>query len=145
MNLTRNTASAISGILNQVKINKVAYKGEKKVLFDSFLAVHKVAKEIAEDAETIRKKFNDDWKDEFPTVLKLRESGIPVEGHDECLKAEADANETLRSLGEDEVELDIEPALRECLQDPDLWGEDETLGQIAAKLDFLQSNGILKA
>lgn len=143
MKMKRNTASAVSGILMDTKINKVADGFAKKNLFRAFTLTRKVSKELAEDAEAIREKFRQDWADEFDIIRKLRDDRLPVVGHDDYLKAEAEANEALRELGENDVELDINTAPVECLQDPDLWGENDTLGQIGAKIDYLADNGIL--
>ena len=141
--MKRNTASAIAGLLMETKINKVTDKAAKTALFGSFLAVNKVSRDLNAESDDLRKKFYEDWKEEFPVVSTLRDKGMSLDGHEECLKAEADANEALRLLGEQEVDVDIAAAPRECLQDPDLWGEEDTLGLIAAKIDFLAENGIL--
>ena len=133
MNMKRNNASAVSGILMGIKINRIPDKGAKIALFGSYLAVHKVTNELIADGGELRKKFHEDWKDEVASPTKS----------DAYLKAEECANETLRLLGENEVELAITPAPRECLQDPELWGEDDTLGDIAVKIDYLVKNGIL--
>lgn len=127
-----STAKVIGDILLAIKINRIEDGVAKSQLMKNFLAVRKVVKEADYDRDELAKKFREDWADEL---------GRPDKS-EAYLKAEAEANAAVVGIYEVEVVLDLLPVPSNLLYDPDLWGANDTLGQIANSVDFLVANGV---
>lgn len=130
MNLA--TAKVARDILVAMKINKVRDKDAKLALTRDFVAIRKAVKSVEDDHKAIADKFRSDWEDE----LRRKERSY------ECIKAEAEANEAIREVYDREAEIGVEKVPSELLYDPELWGEEDTLGQIANSVDFLVEAGV---
>ena len=127
-----STAKVLGDILLAMKINRIADKDAKKLLTKSFLSLRKAVKEADEDREEIARKFREDWAEE-----------IGKDTHsEEYLDAEKEANDAIRELYDKDVDVQLFPVDADVLFDPDLWGADDTFGQIANSVDFLVQNGI---
>ena len=129
-----STAKVISEILLAMKINRLADKEVKAILTKDYLALRKVVKEVDNDREELSKKFREDWAEELSKTDKS----------DAYKKAEAEANAAIMGLYEKEADIVLEPVPSEVLFDTELWGDDNTLGQIANSVDLLIVNGIAK-
>ena len=127
-----STAKVIGDILLAIKINRIEDGVAKSQLMKNFLAVRKVVKEADYDRDELAKKFRDDWADEL---------GQPNKS-EAFRKAETEANAAIVELYEKEAEIDLSPVQSDLLYDPDLWGANDTLGQIANSVDFLVANGV---
>ena len=127
-----STAKVIGDILFAMKINRIADKDAKAVLTKDFLALRKAVKDADNDRDEIAKKFRDDWADEMGKAEKSAE----------YKKAEAEANASLFELYEKEADIELQPVKAELLYDPDLWGENDTLGQIANSVNLLIKSGV---
>lgn len=127
-----STAKVISDILLAMKINRIEDRAAKAQLMKNFLSIRKVVKEADNDREELAKKFREDWADELERPNKS----------EAYLKAEAEANAAIVDIYEDDIALDITPVPSDLLYDPELWGENDTLGQIANSVDFLVANGV---
>lgn len=127
-----STAKVIGDILLAMKINRIADKDAKAVLTKDFLAIHKAVKCADDDREALATKFRDDWADEME---KTEKSAV-------YMKAEAEANMTIFALYDKDADIELQPVKAELLYNPDLWGENDTLGQIANSVRLLVVNGI---
>ena len=130
MNLA--TAKVVCDILVAMKINRIKDKDAKLVLTKDFVAVRKAVKAVDDDRREISDKFRSDWEDELQNETKSVA----------YLKAVKDANEAVRALYFAEAEIEVEKVKADLLLDPELWGEDDTLGQIANSVDFLVQAGL---
>ncbi len=142
MKLTRNDIAILSRILSGVKINCVSDADAKKKLMTCYLEIRKAQKESDGEQNEILQKFQDDWKDEIIAVAKLREAKAEVAGHDKYLAAENDFNQMIGDVLSKEVEVTIEKFPASVLYDSELWGKDDTMGQIANSVEFLMEKGI---
>lgn len=129
-----STAKVISEILLAMKINRLSDKEVKAILTKDYLALRKVVKEVDNDREELSKKFREDWAEE---LLKEDKSEAYKKALDE-------ANAAIMGLYEKEVDITLEPVPSEMLFDTELWGDDNTLGQIANSVDLLIVNGVAK-
>lgn len=129
-----STAKALANILLAMKINRIADKEAKAVITKDYLAIRRAVKDADADRDELAKKFREDWADEMDKPAKS----------DAFRKAEAEANASIVELYEKEAEIDLSPVPSELLYDPELWGENDTLGQIANSVDFLAANGVVK-
>lgn len=127
-----STAKVIGDILLAMKINRIADKDAKAVLTKDFLAVRKAVKGADDDSEALATKFRDDWADEMGKTEKSAE----------YKKAEAEANMTLFAIYDKEADIELHSVKAELLYNPDLWGENDTFGQIANSVELLMKNGI---
>lgn len=127
-----STAKVIGDILFAMKINRIADKDAKAVLTKDFLALRKAVKDADNDRDEIAKKFRDDWADEMEKAEKSAE----------YKKAEAEANASLFELYEKEADIELLPVKAEILYNPELWGENDTLGQISNSVNLLMKNGV---
>lgn len=134
MSMKLSTAKVISEILLAMKINRLSNKDAKATLTKDFLALRKVVKEVDNDREELSKKFREDWAEE---LLKEDKSEAYKKALDE-------ANAAIMGLYEKEADIVLEPVPSELLFDTELWGDDNTLGQIANSVDLLIVNGIAK-
>lgn len=134
-----STANAVAGILSGMKINKILDKDVKTALVNDYLHLHRIVKRIDEDRKEIIEKFQKDWADELAEVEAFRKEGKPVEGHEEYLEAERDANKALADLFTEEVETSVKAVPMEAFLDALDEGE-LTLEQIAV----LEEGGIVK-
>lgn len=107
MKLTNNNAISITNILSGMRLNKILDKEIKNALVLNYIALRKVAKDADADTEEIINKFQEDWKDAIAPVRAMRESGKPVAGYEDFLEAEADANGTIATIMDGEVDVDI--------------------------------------
>lgn len=137
-----STINQVARILSGMKINKITDKETKSAILKDYLAIRKVSKETENETSEIAKKFQEDWMEEMVQVKALRDKEMPIEGHDDYLKAEADANQLIADILAKEVEIELVKASAEPLYNLDVWGEDNTLGQIANTVDYLVENGI---
>lgn len=129
-----STAKVISDILLAMKINRIEDRVAKSRLMKNYLAVGKAVKEADADREALSKKFREDWADEL---------GKP-EKSAAYLKAEEEAKAAIMDIYENEVSVDFDSVPSEILYDPDLWGVDDTIGQIANSIEFLAKFGVVK-
>lgn len=127
-----STAKVIGDILLAMKINRIADKDAKAVLAKDFLAIRKAVKGADDDREALATKFRDDWADEIGKAEKSAE----------YMKAEAEANVTLFAIYDKEADIELQSVKAELLYNPDLWGEDDTFGQIDNSVKLLIANGI---
>lgn len=133
------TIDTIAGILGAMKLHRIQDKEVKSVLVEDHINFKMCLKEVKERSEAYRAKFREDWADEMTAVEILRRKKLPVEGHEEYLKAARDANQALQDMFEVEVEVEFRPvSLSSFLES--CGGEDLTLDQVA----FLQEHGIIE-
>lgn len=130
MNLA--TAKVVCDILVAMKINRIKDKEAKLALTKDFVAVRKAVKAVDDDRREISDKFRSDWEDELQNETKSVA----------YLEAENEANEAVRALYFADAEIEVEKVKADLLLDPELWGEDDTLGQIANSVDFLVQAGL---
>lgn len=130
MNLA--TAKVVCDILVAMKINRIQDKDAKLALTKDFVAVRKAVKAVDDDRREISDKFRSDWEDELQNETKSVA----------YLEAENEANEAVRALYFADAEIEVEKVKADLLLDPELWGEDDTLGQIANSVDFLVQAGL---
>lgn len=127
-----STAKVIGDILFAMKINRIPDKEAKAVLTKDYLAIRKAVKDADADRDELARKFREDWADEMNSPVKS----------DEFLKAEEEAKAALFELYDKEAEIDLRAVKAELLYDAELWGENDTLGQIANSVDFLVESGV---
>ena len=130
--------NVIVGILAGMKINRITDKKIKTALLNDYLHLRPLFKKANDDAEEIRKKFQDDWEDELDAVQAFRDKRKPVVGHDAYLDAEKDANKAISDLFSDKVDVDINSVPMDEFMTA-CGGEELTFEQIA----FLQDTGII--
>lgn len=130
MNLA--TAKVVCDILVAMKINRIQDKDAKLALTKDFVAVRKAVKAVDDDRMEISDKFRSDWADELQNETKSVA----------YLEAENEANEAVRALYFADAEIEVEKVKADTLFDPELWGADDTLGQIANSVDFLVRAGL---
>lgn len=130
MNLA--TAKVARDILVAMKINKVRDKDAKLALTRDFVAIRRAVKSVEDDHKAIADKFRSDWADELQNETKSVA----------YLEAENEANEAVRALYFADAEIELEKVKADTLFDPELWGADDTLGQIANSVDFLVEAGV---
>ena len=130
--------NVIVGILAWMKINRITDKKIKTALLNDYLHLRPLFKKANDDAEEIRKKFQDDWEDELDAVQAFRDKRKPVVGHDAYLEAEKDANKAIFDLFSVKVEVDISSVPMDEFMTA-CGGEELTFEQIA----FLQEAGII--
>ena len=134
MSMKLSTAKVNSEILLAMKINRLSDKEVKATLTKDYLALRKVVKEVDNDREELSKKFREDWAEE---LLKPDKS-------DAYKKALEEANAAIMALYDREADVSLDPVPSGVMFDTELWGEDNTLGQIANSVDLLIVNGIAK-
>lgn len=133
-----STINAIVGILSGMKINKITDKKVKSTLVNDYIHLRRFVKEADEERKELVEKFQDDWKEELSSVEALRRENKPVEGHDEYLEAERDANKVIADIFDRNVDTSLKAIpLEEFLGACDK--EELTIEQIA----FFQENGII--
>lgn len=98
----------IVNLLSRIKLNKISNPETKRVLVADFLRLSRAAKEIESDKSILIEKFRADWGDEIREVQALRESKKPVQGHDEYLKAELEANGHLSKMMSEEISVELQ-------------------------------------
>lgn len=130
--------NVIVGILAGMKINRITDKKTKTALLNDYLHLRPLFKKANDDAEEIRKKFQDDWEDELDAVQAFRDKRKPVVGHDAYLDAEKDANKAISDLFSAKVDVDINSVPMDEFMTA-CGGEELTFEQIA----FLQETGII--
>ena len=130
--------NVIVGILAGMKINRITDKKIKTALLNDYLHLRPLFKKANDDAEEIRKKFQDDWEDELDAVQAFRDKRKPVVGHDAYLDAEKDANKAISDLFSAKVDVDINSVPMDEFMTA-CGGEELTFEQIA----FLQEAGII--
>ena len=130
--------NVIVGILAGMKINRITDKKIKTALLNDYLHLRPLFKKANDDAEEIRRKFQDDWEDELDAVQAFRDKRKPVVGHDAYLDAEKDANKAISDLFSAKVDVDINSVPMDEFMTA-CGGEELTFEQIA----FLQETGII--
>ena len=134
-----STINALAGMLSSMKINKITDKAVKTALVNDYLHLRKFVKEADDERRELVEKFQKDWAEELPLVEAFRRENKPVEGHQEYLEAEMDANKAIGDIYERDV--DAKPKAVPMDAFVAAFGEEElTLEQIA----FLQENGIIE-
>lgn len=129
--------NALGGILANLKINKINDKAAKEAVNRNYLAVRKAMRPFDKDRDELLEKFRSDWKDEIASILAKREGD-----HEAYYAAERDMNATLLKALEEDVEVSLTPVKAEQLYDPDLWGNDATLGEIETSVGYLIRHGV---
>lgn len=129
--------NALGGILANLKINKIIDKEAKETVNRNFLAVRKVMRPFDKDRDELLEKFRSDWKDEIAAILSKREGD-----YEAYYTAERDMNVTILKALEEDVEVSLTPVKADHLYDPDLWGNDATLGEIEASVSYLIRYGV---
>ena len=131
--------NALAGMLSSMKINKITDKAVKTALVNDYLHLRKFVKEADDERRELVEKFQKDWAEELPLVEAFRRENKPVEGHQEYLEAEADANKAIAEIFDNDVEVSLKAVpvddfVAAC------GVEELTLEQIA----FLQENGLIE-
>lgn len=129
-----STAKVIGDILLAMRINRLPDKEAKAVLMKDYLAIRKAVKDVNGDCEEIARKFREDWAEEL----------VKPDKSDAFKKAQEETNAAIIELYEREEEICLESVPSNLLFDAELWGDDNTIGQIANTVDFLLANGIAK-
>lgn len=132
-------ANAVAGILSGIKINKISDKEIKSVLIKDYIQLKKLLKEAEEERQELVTKFQSDWQSDIFQVAALRRDNKPIEGHDEYLEAENDANKEVGEIFNRDVEVEIIPVELDKFISA-IGDEDLTIETVS----FLQDNGILK-
>lgn len=132
MKLKLSTAKVLGDILLAMKINRIADKEAKSVIMKDYLAIRRAVKDADADRNELAKKFREDFADEINNPVKS----------DAFLKAEAEANAALFEIYDKEADIDLVAVKAGPLYDAELWGENDTLGQIANSVDFLVEIGV---
>lgn len=130
MNLA--TAKVVCDILVAMKINRIKDKDAKLALTRTFVSVRNALRPVEADRDALSEKFRADWADEIGSKDKS------YAYH----KAEAEANEAIREMYDRDAGVSVDKVSADLLYDPELWGADDTLGQIANSVDFLVRAGI---
>lgn len=132
------TINTIAGILSGIKINKITDKEVKEALINDYLHLRRFVKDADEERKELVEKFQADWMEELAAVEAFRRENKPVEGHDEYLEAERDANKAIAAIFDRDVEVSLKAVpLDEFIAA--CGGEELTLEQIA----FLEDGGII--
>ena len=132
-------ANAVAGILSGIKINKISDKEIKSVLIKDYIQLKKLLKEAEEERQELVTKFQSDWQSDIFQVAALRRDNKPIEGHDEYLEAENDANKEVGEIFNRDIEVEIIPVELDKFISA-IGDEDLTIETVS----FLQDNGILK-
>ena len=131
--------NALAGMLSSMKINKITDKAVKTALVNDYLHLRKFVKDADEERRELVEKFQKDWAEELPLVEAFRRENKPVEGHQEYLEAEADANKAIAEIFDNDVEVSLKAVpvddfVAAC------GVEELTLEQVA----FLQDCGLIE-
>lgn len=134
-----STINALAGMLSSMKINKITDKAVKTALVNDYLHLRKFVKDADEERRELVEKFQKDWAEELPLVEAFRRENKPVEGHQEYLEAEADANKAIAEIFDNDVEVSLKAVplddfVAACRM------EELTLEQVA----FLQDCGLIE-
>lgn len=127
-----STAKVIGDILFAMKINRIPDKEAKAVLTKDYLVIRNAVKDADADRDELAKKFREDFADEINNPVKS----------DAFLKAEAEAKAAIIEIYDKEADIDLVAVKAGPLYDAELWGENDTLGQIANTVDFLVESGV---
>lgn len=125
-------AKVIGDILLAMKINRIEDKDAKSVLMNNHLVIRRVMKEVDADREELARKFREDWANEKEKT----------ERSEEYKKAEEDVKAAIIALYEKDVLIELKPVPSSLLYHAELWGENDTIGQIANSVEFLVANGV---
>ena len=131
--------NALAGMLSSMKINKITDKAVKTALVNDYLHLRRFVKEADDERRELVEKFQKDWAEELPLVEAFRRENKPVEGHQEYLEAEADANKAIAEIFDNDVEVSLKAVpvddfVAAC------GVEELTLEQVA----FLQDCGLIE-
>ena len=114
--------------LNGIALNKIKDDKLKFTLVANFRKLRKAAMAVDEEQRAITEKFQSDFAGEIDVIQQLRASGLPVNDHQEFLKAEKDLQKCIKALMDEEIELDIQrvdlESLVKALKDTDLTMEN---------------------
>lgn len=127
-----STAKIIGDILLAIKINRIEDKDAKAVLMNNHLVIRRAMRDVNADREEIARKFREDWADEIGKA----------ERSEECKRAEDDAKAAIVALYEQDASIELKPVPASLLYNPELWGENDTIGQIENSVEFLIENGV---
>lgn len=125
-------AKIIGNILLAMKINRIEDKDAKVALMHDYLAIRNATKEVDADSEELKRKFREDWAEEIGKT----------ERSEECKMAEEDAKAAIVGLYEQDASIELKPVIASILYNPELWGENDTIGQIENSVEFLVENGV---
>lgn len=125
MEMKKNYADRMAGILAGLKLTGIKDKVVRTTLLNDYLALRRIAKELKEEQQELVDKFNQEW------------GGADKEKNDEYRKALDDVTAMLKSLAEEETDVTLKPV------DMDAFmvnvKEELTFEQIAT----LQDGGLL--
>lgn len=128
----------LADMLGAMRINKVKDSDAKAALNRSFVAVQRHRRAFYRDRDEIVEKYRSDYADELAEIAKGKPESEAIQ------KAKADLSVAINGLLDAEVEVALCPASVEPLYDPDIWGPDDTLAQIANTVDVLVQHGAAK-
>lgn len=134
-----SVVNTLAGILAGMKLNRIMDKDVKSALLADYLVLRKQFKSWQADQQELINKFQEDWRDDMVAVRALRKENKPVEGYDEYLSAEADANAALQELMDSEVEVEIRPVKLDKFL-ASISEEDLNFEQVA----FMAENGLIE-
>lgn len=134
-----STINALAGMLSSMKINKITDKAVKTALVNDYLHLRKFVKEADDERRELVEKFQKDWAEELPLVEAFRRENKPVEGHQEYLEAELDANNAIAGIFDRDVEVNIKPVSMDDFVSA-CGNQELTLEQTA----FLQDCGLIE-
>ena len=106
--MNRSTVDTAAGILSGIKLNRIQNKAVKMTLLNDYINLRKFAKEGAEAIKDVTEKFGADWSKEKTEVIRLRMERKPLDGYEEYLKAEKDAESIISKILNEEVEIKLE-------------------------------------
>jgi len=121
----------VGDVLGAMKINKVKDADTRAGLNKWFLATLKHRKGFERDKDELVRKFRSDFAEELARGEELTAE------KEELAKA-------VEELLKPDVEMGIPPVDAEPLTDPDIWGAEDTLGQIANTVALLVRSGVAK-
>lgn len=133
-----SVVNTVVGILSGMKLNRISDKEVKNALVFDYLNLRKEMKEINSYTQEIVNKFQEDWKDTIAIIRKLRQDNEPIEGYEEYLSSEQDANETIAEYLNGETDVEIKTVSVDAFVNS-LGDEELSFEQIA----FLQDCGLI--
>lgn len=93
--------------LGRIPVNKVKSEQIRRILVLGYLSLRRLSRTIEDERAAIFAKLRRDFADEMPDIHALRESGRPVSGHDEYLRAEDCAEQLVREMFQEQYPGDL--------------------------------------
>ena len=125
---------ALVDILAGIKLCKISDSDVKGGILMNYLTLRKIVKDVEADKHELALMFQEDWKEEREAVLELRRKKLPIEGHEEYLKAVDETNLILQKMDETDMEVSIKPVNMDKFV-VSIPGEEINLEQIAILVD----------